>query len=275
MTNMRSFVLFSIILISIPAVLKAGNQEVGQLIARDASCKVWWAGNTYKIKHDDPAPEKRGTVFLQAAQNENEGFQLVMSPQKDIKDISVTVTNFLKKDGALIPAANVTIRNVEYVHVTKPSGKLHKAGWYPDPLPLYEQPLSVKSGINAPVLITVNVPKEAAPGIYSAEINLKSTSWQVSIPVKLQVWNFALPDVPSMRSAFGLYSGMIKQYHNLDNTQELKQVMDQYYRCFRDYRISPQQFYDQYPIRETVKGVWWNGGTFDPDTVFAGNIRTR
>ena len=257
-------------LMCIGSIFVVNGNDNGYLIRSGDPCRIWWVTNTYKIMRDTPVPEKKGIIFLQAAQNEAEGFQLILSPLKDIENITITVSDFSNKDQALIPAKNITIRNVEYVHVTKPSGKLHKAGWYPDPLPLYERPLSVKSGINTPVLITVKVPKEAAPGIYSAKISLKSPSWEVSIPVKLQVWNFTLPDNPSMRSAFGLYSGMIKQYHNLDNLQELKQVMDQYYRCFRDYRISPQQFFDQYPIQETVKGVWWNGGTFDPDTVFAG-----
>ena len=265
-----AFKLNLLALTCIGSIFIANGNNNGYLIRSGDSCKIWWIGNTHKIMRDTPVPEKKGIIFIQAAQNETEGFQLILSPQKDIENIAITVSDFSNKDRALIPAKNVTIRNVEYVHVTKPSGKLHKTGWYPDPLPLYERPLSVKSGINTPVLITVKVPKKAAPGIYSAEIRLKSPSWEVSIPVKLQVWNFTLPDNPSMRSAFGLYSGMIKQYHNLDNPQELKQVMDQYYRCFRDYRISPQQFFDQYPILETVKGIWWNGGTFDPDTVFAG-----
>jgi hypothetical protein len=104
----------------------------------------------------------------------------------------------------------------------------------------------------------------------AANINLKSSSWETSVPVELEVWNFALPDVPNMHSAFGLYSGMFKQYHNLKTTEELKQVLDLYYQIFREYRISPQQFFDMYPISKNVKGVWWNGGTFDPDTVFSG-----
>ena len=240
------------------------------LFLSDAVCRVWWTGNTCKIMRDTPVPEKGGKILLQAARNEAEGFQLVLSPLVNLDNISVNVSDFSKKDGTLITARNMTIRNVEYVHVTKPSGKLHHEGWYPDPLPLYEKPFRAEAGINHPVLFTVKVPKDAVPGIYSAKIDLKSDNWKVSVPVQLEVWNFTLPDAPSMRSAFGLYSGMIKQYHNLANDEELKQVMDQYFRCFRDYRISPQQFYDQYPIRETVKGVWWNGGTFDSDTVFAG-----
>ena len=246
------------------------NAVYGSLIETDATCKIWWTGNTCKIRQNGAIPVQKGKIAIQAAQNESEGFQLVLSPQADIANLMLTISDFSKKGAAPIPAGNVTIRSVEYVHVAKPSGKLNKEGWYPDPLPLIEKPVSVKAGINQPILLTVKVPKDAAPGIYSARINLKSPSWETSVPVELTVWNFALPDAPYMRSAFGLYSGMISQYHNLANGEELKQVLDKYYQTFKEYRISPQQFFDSYPIAETVKGAWWNGGTFDPDTVFAG-----
>jgi len=240
------------------------------LIQTDASCKVWWTGITSKIMNNTTVPVKNGKIILHSALNESEGFQLVLSPLVSIDDVSVSVSDFRKKDGTLISSGNVTVRNVEYVHVTKPSGKLNKEGWYPDPLPLYEKPFRIEASLNYPVLITVKVPKNAASGTYSAKISLKSSKWASSVPVELSVWNFSLPDVPTMRSAFGLYSDLIKQYHNISTDEELKQVLDLYYRSFKEYRISPQQFFDMYPIQKTVKGVWWNGGTFDPDTVFAG-----
>lgn len=250
--------------------LSAGAGNYGFLLKTDAFCNVWWAGSTYKIMRDDPVPSKKGKVVIQTARNESESFQIIVSPRADMDHVTVTVTDFTNKSGTLIPAGDVTIRKEEYVHVTKPSGKLHKAGWYPDPLPLYDKPFLAKEGTNTPLWFTVKVPKGSTPGLYTAHIHFQSGSWETSVPVELHVWGFDLPDSPYIRSAFGLYSGTIKQYHHLENDDELKQVLDLYYRSFREYRISPQQFYDLYPIRQTVKGVWWNGGTFDPDTVFAG-----
>ena len=250
--------------------LVAGNPEYGSLISATASGKIWWTGCTYKVMQYDPVPLKKGKIFIQSARNEFESFQLVLSPKIDIENISVSVAGFANKNGLTIPAGNVTIRKVEYVHIAKPSGIRHKAGWYPDPLPLIEKAFNAKAGVNMPILISVKVPKDAVPGVYSAQISLKSVAWETAVPVELKVWDFALPDVPNMRSAFGLYSDQIRTYHNLSNDDELKQVQDLYFQSFRDYRISPQQFFDQYPIEKTVKGVWWKGGTFDPDTVFAG-----
>lgn len=247
-----------------------GNPEYGSLTETIASGKMWWTGSTRKVMQDDPVPLKKSEIFIQAARNEFESFQLVLSPDADMENISVAVSAFSTKKGLTIPARNVTIRKVEYVHIAKPSGIRHQAGWYPDSLPLLEKPFDAKGGKHSPVLISVKVPKDATPGMYSAQISLKSGTQETSIPVKLKVRDFTLPDSPFMRSAFGLYSDQIRTYHNLTNDEELKQVLDLYYQSFRDYRISPQQFFDQYPIEKTVKGVWWNGGTFDPDTVFAG-----
>lgn len=264
---MSKLIFISILLV---AFISANASNNGFLLKKDNSCKIWWANNTTKIMLNDPVPIKKSKIEVLSAQNESEGFQIVLTPSIDINDISVSISDFRKKDGSLIPSSNVNIRNVEYVHITKPSGKHHSYGWYPDPLPLYEKPLSAKAGINMPLWFTVKVPKDAVPGTYTASVKLKSASWETSIPVELKVWDFILPEVPFMRSAFGLYSGLIRQYHNLETSEELKQVLDEYYKSFKEYRISPQNPFDHYPIKKSVKGIKWSGGTFDPDTVFEG-----
>jgi hypothetical protein len=240
------------------------------LVHTDARCKIWWTGSTYKIMREEQAPVEKGKIVIQSAKNENESFQLAISPNETIENISISISDFSNQKGNVISSKDITIRNVEYVHVTKPSGPRHTAGWYPDPLPLYIKPFRAEAGNNSVILFSVKVPKDASPGVYSAQIQVSLNAEIIVVPVELKVWNFSLPDVPAMRSAFGLYSGLIKDYHNLDNDVELKLVLDLYYQSFRTYRISPQQFFDLYPIRETVTGAWWNGGTFDPDTVFEG-----
>lgn len=190
-----------------------------------------------------------------------------MSPEVDLTNISVSISDFSNKNGDLIPSVNVTIREVAYVNVTKPSGKQHSAGWYPDPLPLHEKPFNAIAGINKPLWFSVNVPKASAPGRYMANVKLKSALWETTIPVELHVWNFALPETPFMRSGFGLYSNMLERYHNLETKDELEEVREKYFRDFKHYKISP---YGSYPVNYKVTGVSWSGGTFDPHTVYEG-----
>ncbi|RIH66911.1 DUF4091 domain-containing protein [Mariniphaga sediminis] len=259
---------FLLICVVFTFVLSAGAN--GLLVENTPECKIWWAVNTSKIMRDAPVPDQKGKIQIQAARNEYEGFQVVLSPLVEFKNISVSITDFTQKGDEVIPAANIKIRQVEYVHVTKPSGKYHKTGWYPDPLPLYEKPFDAKAETNTPLWFTVKVPENATPGIYKAVIKFATANWEASIPVELKVWDFSMPEVPHIRSAFNLYSGLIHQYHNLETKEELKQVLDLYYQSFKEYRISPQEIFDQYPISKSVKGVKWAGGTFDPDTVFEG-----
>lgn len=248
----------------------ANASPQGGLVHSDGTCKIWWTGSTYKIMQKAPIPEKSERVVLRSAKNETESFQLVLSPSVELKGVSVTVSDLKNKDGKIISSGNVTIRKVEYVHVTKPSGRLHQAGWYPDPLPLCNVPFNAPAVKNTPVWITVKVPKDAAPGKYKAAIIFKSGVWQTTIPVELDVWDFALPGIPYMRSGFNLKTSLIKQYHNLETQAELKEVTDKYFQSFKAYKISPYFFYDLYPIKKTVKGIQWNGGTFDPNTAYTG-----
>ncbi len=263
----HSRLIFSVYGLMLFIVFDTNASSKGYLLNSDPHCKVWWVESTYKIFRDDPVPDKKGRVIIRSAKNETESFQLVLSPVAEINGITVTVSNFSAKDGSFIPSENITIRNVEYVHVTKPSGKLHKAGWYPDPLPVHEKPFSAVSGVNTPLWFTVKIPGNAIPGKYTATVLLKSASWETTVPVELYVWDFVLPDIPSMRSGFGLNTGLIKRYHNLETEEELEQVTDKYLRSFKDYKISP---YGSYPVRKTVKGVRWSGGTFDPVAAYAG-----
>ncbi|MFW5831137.1 MAG: hypothetical protein ACOCVA_02715, partial [Prolixibacteraceae bacterium] len=132
------------------------------MLKTDTHCKIWWTGSTYKIMRNDPVPQKKGEIIIRSAKNETESFQLVLTPSEKLENISVTVSDFRGKEGESISSENIIIRNVEYVHVTKPSGKLHKAGWYPDPLPLYEKSFGADAGQNTPVWFTVKVPEDAA-----------------------------------------------------------------------------------------------------------------
>ncbi len=250
------------------ASLRATSQV--ELVSSQSECKIWWTGSTYKIKQHEAVPDKKGKVFIQAAKNETESFQLVLSSSENINISSVSISDLEKKDGNRISSENIIIRKVEYVHVTKPSGKLHKAGWYPDPLPLLEIPFLASAGKNTPLWFTVKVPEDAAPGKYKANIFVKTDSWQESIPVELNVWDFSLPELPFMRSGFGMSTARIKQYHNLETKEELEQVTDLYFRSFKDYRISPYHFDALSPIKRTVKGIICTGGVFDLENTYSG-----
>jgi len=62
----------------------------------------------------------------------------------------------------------------------------------------------VASGINRPFWVEVAVPRDAAPGDYAGWIVVSSGLAPIArVPVSLTVWDFTLPETPSLRTNFG------------------------------------------------------------------------
>ena len=243
----------------------------GYSLGNDAHCAVWWAEGPYKVLWDDPAPEgKVIPVQLRSAKNEYESFQVILKPHKEIRNLSISMGNLKSESGLLLPKPEITIRKEVYVHVIRPTDNYAQTGWYPDALPELKEPANLEAGKNHPFWITIKIPATAKAGTYSGALQLTADSWSRDIPVSLRVWNFALPDKPSIRSSFGINPGTIRQYHNLQTDEELKEVTDRYYRMMHDYKIAPTDPFRLYPMKVTVEGLKWSGGVFVSDTVHSG-----
>lgn len=245
--------------------------DYGYSLGNDAHCAVWWAEGAYKVMWDDPAPVgKVIPVRLKSAKNEYESFQLILQPHKEIRKLSITI-NTLKDDaGHSLSKSDISIRKPTYVHVIRPTDDYGKIGWYPDPLPVMEGPVDLDAGKSHPFWLTIHVLASAKAGKYSGTIKLSADGWTRNIPISVQVWNFALPEKPTIRSAFGINPDYIRQYHNTSTDEELKTVTDQYYRMMRDYKIAPTAPFRLYPMKVTVQGLHWDGGVFTSDTVHSG-----
>jgi len=243
----------------------------GYLIQGGPPCAVWWAEGAYKVMRDDPVPAvEQGVVRIAAARNEYEPFLLMLRPMTRLDGVRVAAGPLTNEKGGAIRAADMTVCHVGYVKVTTPTDAAGKAGWWPDPLPPYDGPFTAAAGENYPLWITVRVPKEAAAGVYRGEIALSAESWSCRVPIELRVWGFTLPERSSVRSAFGLPTGDIKAYHNLETSEELKEVVGLYYRNMREHRVAPTLPSELYPMTITASGVFWKGGEFVSEGVHGG-----
>jgi len=253
------------------AGMSARAAGYGYKLGTDESCDVWWAEGTYKIMQTDPVPAGQ-LVPLQiyAAANEYESVQLIVFPHKTMHGFSIKVGDLRSGSEASISEGQITLRKVEYIEVVRPTDDYGKPGWYPDPLPLLKEPIDLQTGKNHPFFITVKVPADAAPGEYTGSIRLSAGEWSREIPVSLQVWNFALPERTSMRSSFGMGTAMIREYHNLESEEELREVTDKYYRMMGEYKIAPTAPFSLYPMKLNIDGLDWSGGNFTSDIVFSG-----
>jgi hypothetical protein len=243
----------------------------GYMIGSDSLCSIWWAEGAYKVMRDAQVPERKDNeVKLWSAGNEYESLILVARPSVRMDNFRIEVTPLVNPSGNFIDAGNISVRMVGYVKVTRPTDAYAFPGWWPDPLPLYEKPQTLYPAENQPFWITVKTPAGTPPGDYAGTILLSSGSWQLTVPVKLHVWDFQLPSSPSMRSGFGFDLSTVKKYENIRTAAEEQTVFDNYMRSFSDYRISPYNPFELSPIREKVTGVAWEGGFFDRSEKYSG-----
>ena len=249
----------------------AERSGYGYAVADGPVCSVWWAEGAYKVMKDDPAATHSGPVVrIACARNEYEPFLLVLRPKVRMDDVRVRVSDLVGPAGAVLPAASLSVRHVEYVRVEIPTDAAGRAGWWPDPLPPYDGPFSAPALENHPLWITAFVPAEAKAGDYSGIVTLSAGGWSEAVPIRLKVWNFALPDKPSVRSSFGFSAGDIRRYHNLETREEVEKVVDLYFRDMKEHRVAPTSPFELFPIKIAFRGVCWEGGEFVTAPVHGG-----
>ncbi len=247
------------------------SQEYGRYLSGDALATLWWAEGTYKVRKDDPPPRQgSSSVQISCARNEYEPFILVIRPKKRMAGIKVEMGPLTGPGESKISRAQISISRVAYVRISVPTDEAGKAGEWPDPLPPYEGPFDAGPEENQALWITVFVPAEVQAGDYKGTVTISSAAWKKDIPLSLKVWDFCLPERPSIRSSFGLSVDDIKRYHNLETRDEIEKVVDLYYQNFRDHRVAPTSPLDLYPMKVKVKGIGWSGGEFVSDMVHAG-----
>jgi hypothetical protein len=245
--------------------------DYGYNLGNDESCALWWAEGTYKIMQQDPIPNgKIQPVKMHAAGNEYESIQIVLRPHETMSNFKIEFQDFKSESGGIIAAGNITVRKVEYVHVIWPTDDYGKPGWYPDPLPLFYGPIDLEKDRNHPFYITIHIPGGTLAGKYIGSIQLSSDGWNESIPVSIEVWNFMIPENPSVRSSFGIGTETIRQYHNLNSDEELRKVSEKYYSMMNDYYIAPTNPFSLHPMIVNVDGLDWVGGLFTDETVHSG-----
>ncbi len=249
-----------------------GRVGYGYAISDGPVCSLWWAEGAYKVMKDDPAPPVAAAagIRISCARNEYEPFLLVLRPKAPLDDIRVHVSDLTGPGGAVLPAASLSVRHVEYVRVEIPTDAAGKAGWWPDPLPPYDGPFSAPALENHPLWITVFVPPDAKPGDYRGMIALSAGTWSEIVRLELKVRDFALPDKPSIRSSFGFSADDIRRYHNLETPEEVEKVVDLYFQDMKEHRVAPTSPFELYPIKIDFSGVFWEGGEFVTAPVHGG-----
>ncbi len=227
---------------------------------------LWWASSGWKVGQERALPQARGdAILIRAAKNEAEAAQLIVRPAAAMKGLTVEAGVLAGPGGATIPAQNIDILEVRYVNVTRATDKSTTPGHWPDPLPPLTKALHLMRGMNQPFWIRVRVPRGVPAGVYQGTINLSAEGYKATTPLKVEVYDFELPDRMTCTTAFGFSPGNVWRYQGISDPRRRHEVLEMYWANYSAHHISP---YDPAPL-ERIEVTWpdikppkpkWQGG---------------
>ncbi|MBM4025127.1 MAG: DUF4091 domain-containing protein [Planctomycetes bacterium] len=231
-----------------------GTATYGELLPGSSEqVGLWWASSGWKIGQDRDLPPARGdAILIRAAKNEVEAAQLVVRPAGALQGLIVEAGVLAGPDGATIPAQSIDLLEVRYVHVTQPTDKSATAGYWPDPLPPVQKALEVPAGKNQAFWIRVKVPRGARAGVYAGTIRLQAEGYGAAVPLRVEVYDFELPDRMTCVTAFGFSAANVFRYQGITDPQQRREVIEKYWANYSAHHISP---YDPAPLDRI--GVTW------------------
>lgn len=189
--------------ISLSAIAAPVAVKTGYTLAAlsNAQHTLWTASALEKVYPGATPPQATGTQLnISAAQGESQSVQLIFKPQNMQNNLAVSVSDLKSLDGTkILSATNIDIRYVGNVDVKGDVAQFGRGGLTPDPL-FPTAPDAVNAGKPQSLWITANVPRDAAPGIYTTSVHLKTAQEQIAIPLKLEVFDFALPEQPALKT---------------------------------------------------------------------------
>ena len=147
------------------------------------------ASSLQTIFPEDPIREEQlgHTLELTAARNESESAQIVIIPAEQvIKVASVTATDLLGPDNAIISAENITVHLVGYVNIEENCWRgVNRLGLWPDPL-LAFRPFECPAGQVRCLWVTLYVPNDSPAGDYVGQVNVTLDNGTVEqVPLRL------------------------------------------------------------------------------------------
>lgn len=221
-------------------------------------------------------------IAIGAARNEYEPLQVVVRAGRNpVRGVRASITDLEGPDGAVIASSNVAFYREHYVNVAQATPKSQEGkGWYPDALVPFAAiaprrahgkarfggaPFDVDPNLNQPVWVDVYIPRDARAGAYSGVITVSADGeLPREITVDLTVWDFTLPDTPSMRSNFGKLGTDIADAHGVQMNSPEFLVPEWYYgEALAAHRVSPI-------IPNTIYPRVGPDGSIDPSRTHAG-----
>ncbi|MBQ9336611.1 MAG: DUF4091 domain-containing protein [Lentisphaeria bacterium] len=213
-------------------------KTMGVIQKKTDELTVWSESPLCQAAHSGiPEGVKPGNgVKLAAAANESESFQLVVTPEKPLKALTLKAEGF--------PDFGFEFRKVGFVNVTNAADP-RQLGMNADPLLAVTGPVSAEPGKNCPFFITVKIPSGTKKGTYSGQIRLYDDGRELAaVPLTVRVWGAALPERTVLSTAFytspGFGGGAYLKY----DKRPKQEIVDDLHSLLKAMRISCNQAAD-------------------------------
>ena len=235
-----------------------GNESQAQKHTRDAlqltrsdGLVIWNNfGERYQESEKAPANMEKCAVFnISGAKGEAEALHLTLTTEKKLQSLQLFPAVLRSKDGKEIPASAMkitypgfvrTLREESFNDILYPSFKPH-------------------ASVNNFIQLQINIPRNAQAGIYEGTLPLTIDGKPAApIPVKLQVYNFSMPERPFFKTAYCLKSPYIKNHFANVSLEEHRKEWQAIKRIAKEYRLSPR-------LLEVSPGKKWDGKNLQLD----------
>jgi hypothetical protein len=205
----------------------------------NASATFWVEDALKKVYPDSTAPRATGeAISFSAAKGEAESAQVVVLPRSAVANLRATFDDW--RGPGVLPKQNLSARFVGYVNVDVPRASFARKGLIPDPL-LFDAP-QLQANRPQPVWITVRVPRDVAAGNYESTLRLRGDGLnEVAIPLRLRVFDFALPPAPALTTISRIW-----QHHPGER--------DLFRQNVRDQRSAGESTIGNLPIKVSPEG---------------------
>jgi hypothetical protein len=207
------------------------------------------------------------SVSVASARNETTSFQVVVTaPTGKLHEVDASISSLNNHAGDTLPPECVELFCAAFVPVRIPDPRSNMVpGMWADALvprvnPWTGKPVrgpewgeagftgerfrgqqfDVWPGQQQPLWVDVRVPRDAPPGVYTGTFTVHAQNADsVDMPVKVEVWDFALPDGPTHENHFGGF-GHGASFLGLEtDSDEYHLLEDRFFEMMAAHRINP------------------------------------
>lgn len=254
------FVIVSLLIVQALTLFNVGAVFAEQENYKDL--KIWTLSKTKRVLRSD-RPKNKSEVFIYSAKNEWESFQILLKSKSDVQNINLIAEDLISKQGNVISKNNSKLYRAHQLYIARGSSSMtmnffFQPDWYPDALipfnvsnkkaELRAVPFSLPKDETHGFFIDLYVPANTKPGVYKGIYKIiAGNDFVQEIPVTVKVWDFALPEVPTLSTDFGLTTMRFKRnYERLSGKNkddiDFEKTNLQIKELLSEHKINPNEF---------------------------------